>query len=53
MAIDGVFSHWITDDILAMARPNTGPVFEDPYDAFGAPEETLKSFRLIQTHHIF
>lgn len=21
MAIDGVFSHWITDDILAMARP--------------------------------
>jgi hypothetical protein len=24
MAVDGVFSHWITDDILAMARPNTG-----------------------------
>ena len=23
MAIDGIYSHWITDDILAMARPNT------------------------------
>ncbi|XP_023712308.1 protein tyrosine phosphatase domain-containing protein 1 isoform X2 [Cryptotermes secundus] len=23
MAIDGVFSHWVTDDILAMARPST------------------------------
>ena len=22
LAIDGVYSHWITDDILAMARPN-------------------------------
>ena len=22
-AIEGLFSHWITDDILAMARPNT------------------------------
>ena len=22
MAIDGIYSHWITDDILAMARPN-------------------------------
>ncbi|PSN44972.1 Protein tyrosine phosphatase domain-containing protein 1 [Blattella germanica] len=23
MAIDGIFSHWVTDDILAMARPST------------------------------
>ncbi|XP_059490961.1 protein tyrosine phosphatase domain-containing protein 1-like [Neocloeon triangulifer] len=23
MAIPGVFSHWVTDDIVAMARPNT------------------------------
>ena len=22
-AIKGVFSHWVTDDLLAMARPNT------------------------------
>lgn len=24
MAIPGVFSHWVTDSLLAMARPNTG-----------------------------
>ena len=23
MALRGIYSHWITDDILAMARPNT------------------------------
>ncbi|KFM80153.1 Protein tyrosine phosphatase domain-containing protein 1, partial [Stegodyphus mimosarum] len=23
MAINGIYSHWITNDILAMARPNT------------------------------
>ena len=23
MAIEGIFSHWITDDLLAMARPNS------------------------------
>ena len=23
MAIDGIYSHWITENILAMARPNT------------------------------
>ncbi|XP_042863291.1 protein tyrosine phosphatase domain-containing protein 1-like [Penaeus japonicus] len=23
MAIDGIYSHWVTDNILAMARPNT------------------------------
>jgi protein tyrosine phosphatase domain-containing protein 1 len=23
LAIDGIYSHWITDDLLAMARPNT------------------------------
>ena len=25
-AIEGLFSHWITDDILAMARPNTSAI---------------------------
>ena len=23
VAIEGIYSHWITDDLLAMARPNT------------------------------
>ena len=23
MAIDGIYSHWITNEILAMSRPNT------------------------------
>ena len=23
IAVPGIYSHWITDDILAMARPNT------------------------------
>ncbi len=23
MAVRGIYSHWITDDILAMARPST------------------------------
>ena len=23
IAIDGVYSHWITEDLMAMARPNT------------------------------
>ena len=29
MAVEGIFSHWITDDILAMARPNTGTAIEE------------------------
>ena len=29
MAIDGIYSHWITDDILAMARPNTAAMKKD------------------------
>ncbi|XP_043192113.1 protein tyrosine phosphatase domain-containing protein 1-like [Amphibalanus amphitrite] len=28
MAVDGIYSHWITDDILAMARPNTKTIRE-------------------------
>ena len=26
MAINGIYSHWITNDILAMARPNTAAI---------------------------
>ena len=26
MAIDGIYSHWITDDLLAMARPNMSAI---------------------------
>ena len=26
MALEGIFSHWITEDLLAMARPNTAQI---------------------------
>ncbi|XP_044018064.1 protein tyrosine phosphatase domain-containing protein 1-like isoform X2 [Aphidius gifuensis] len=28
MAIEGIFSHWVTDDILAMARPSTARIIQ-------------------------
>ncbi|XP_076648811.1 uncharacterized protein LOC143356743 isoform X2 [Halictus rubicundus] len=28
MAIQSIFSHWVTDDVLAMARPNTGQIIK-------------------------
>nr|XP_050853107.1 protein tyrosine phosphatase domain-containing protein 1-like isoform X2 [Vespula vulgaris] len=29
MAIQNVFSHWVTDDVLAMARPSTGQIIKE------------------------
>ena len=26
MALKGIYSHWITEDILAMARPNSAQI---------------------------
>lgn len=26
LALEGIFSHWITEDLLAMARPNTAQI---------------------------
>ena len=51
-AVSGIYSHWITDDIMAMARPNTTAIKKhkmvDQFQQLG-----LKSIINLQTPGIY